>query len=338
MRSRSGRPVGRAHRLLLLGFVSACVCCGPRVLIAAAPSHGGEAYHIVYRYELTNGSGRPATGIKVYVPVVKSCPFQEVLHFEITRDPAHRAESVVDQYDQELCRITIPRIEPGQSATVGFACDAVVLADRGVRLDPRRVGGLRDIPPEIRKMYTSNVKHIYDLENPQIRSTAERLAPPRAGLLDRVTAIHDYVAGFKYVRDGRWDAASVVLERRTGSCSEFSYVFCALCRAVGIPTRFVGSTCCRHKRGKPWPAEDTVYHRWAEVFLPPYGWVPFDVTRNRGNPPKRKYFGTCPGKTLILTWNGADSRYLGYQYIGANTRAPGLKRKRTFTWQPLERR
>ncbi|HUV85758.1 MAG TPA: transglutaminase domain-containing protein [bacterium] len=55
--------------------------------------------------------------------------------------------------------------------------------------------------------------------------------------------------------------------RRSGDCSEFSVVFCALCRAEGIPARTV--TACW-----PWGGG----HVWAEVLIPPYGWVPADTS------------------------------------------------------------
>jgi tetratricopeptide (TPR) repeat protein len=50
-----------------------------------------------------------------------------------------------------------------------------------------------------------------------------------------------------------------------GDCGEFSSVFVALCRAVGIPARNV--TCIWFQGGG---------HAWAEILLPPYGWVPVD--------------------------------------------------------------
>ncbi|MBN2380916.1 transglutaminase domain-containing protein [candidate division WOR-3 bacterium] len=50
-----------------------------------------------------------------------------------------------------------------------------------------------------------------------------------------------------------------------GDCGEFSVVFCALCRSVGIPARTV--TCV-------WL--DRPGHQWAEILLPGYGWVPVD--------------------------------------------------------------
>jgi tetratricopeptide (TPR) repeat protein len=55
--------------------------------------------------------------------------------------------------------------------------------------------------------------------------------------------------------------------RLSGDCGEFSVVFCAMCRAEGIPARTVTAIW-------PWGGG----HQWAEVLLPPYGWVPADAS------------------------------------------------------------
>lgn len=332
MTTHTGRPAGTFHppinvASLLLALVLA--------LCAAPTAAREEAYHVRYHYRLTNKTDQPLTDVRVHIPVPQSCPYQEIRSFEITLPgPACKKKDVVDQFDQKICQIVVPKIGSRESTEVGFDCDVVIHPDHRIRLARDRTGRLEDIPKAIRTTYTANVRGVYDLDSPRIRETSARLVKPHDNLLDRVMAIHDFVAQMKYKRDNRWDAASVVLERMTGSCSEFSFLFCALCRAAGIPTRFAGGSCCRHKKGKRWTAVDIVYHRWAEVYLPPYGWVPFDVTRNRGNPPKRTYIGAGPRNALILTRGPCGSRYLGIQYVGSNTKYLSLKRERKFVWSP----
>ncbi len=65
------------------------------------------------------------------------------------------------------------------------------------------------------------------------------------------------------------------LPRRTGDCGEYSLIFAALCRSVGIPARVVnGRWCCKPKKN---------YHVWNEFYLPDYGWIPADATDGRIN-------------------------------------------------------
>lgn len=56
-------------------------------------------------------------------------------------------------------------------------------------------------------------------------------------------------------------------KRLSGDCGEFSFVFIALCRSVGIPARSVTAV---------WPTESG--HAWAEFYVEPYGWLPVDTT------------------------------------------------------------
>ncbi|MGQ9538499.1 MAG: transglutaminase-like domain-containing protein [Candidatus Bathycorpusculaceae bacterium] len=63
------------------------------------------------------------------------------------------------------------------------------------------------------------------------------------------------------------------LENGVGDCSEHSYLFVALCRAVGIPAR-IQAGFAFHQIGEV--IEDG--HMWAEYYLENYGWMPVDAT------------------------------------------------------------
>lgn len=69
--------------------------------------------------------------------------------------------------------------------------------------------------------------------------------------------------------------ASWVLENREGVCDEITALFMAMCRALGIPAMFVSGV---SYTDDPQFAERWGPHGWSEVYLPGYGWVPFDVT------------------------------------------------------------
>ncbi|MEK6964336.1 MAG: transglutaminase-like domain-containing protein [Nanoarchaeota archaeon] len=69
--------------------------------------------------------------------------------------------------------------------------------------------------------------------------------------------------------------ASWVLQNREGVCDEITSLFIALVRSLGIPAKFVSGLSYTNLPDleKSWGP-----HGWAEVYIPNYGWVPFDVT------------------------------------------------------------
>ena len=69
------------------------------------------------------------------------------------------------------------------------------------------------------------------------------------------------------------------LEARRGVCQDFSHIFIALARHVGIPTRYVSGYLFRDASGADRSA-DGATHAWAEALMPGIGWVGFDPTNN----------------------------------------------------------
>jgi transglutaminase-like putative cysteine protease len=69
-----------------------------------------------------------------------------------------------------------------------------------------------------------------------------------------------------------------LLQSKAGDCRDFASALVILCRCVGIPARCVGGYA---------PGDFNIFlgcrevrllhaHAWAEVYVPPYGWIPFD--------------------------------------------------------------
>jgi len=150
--------------------------------------------------------------------------------------------------------------------------------------------------------------------------------------------IFDYVrTHLEYKLEGGWNVAPVVLKRGTGSCSEYSISFIALARAAGLPARFVGSIVVRGDDA----SMDDVFHRWPEVYLPHYGWVPIDPQGGDRILPRDQAMniGHLSNRFLITTHGGGDSKYLGWYYnYNQQFKADAqlLINIETFAeWQPL---
>ena len=76
--------------------------------------------------------------------------------------------------------------------------------------------------------------------------------------------------------DSRIDEA---LQDRRGVCQDFSHIFIALARHLGIPTRYVSGYLFRDEEAHD-RSTDGATHAWAEAMIPGAGWVGFDPTNN----------------------------------------------------------
>jgi len=81
------------------------------------------------------------------------------------------------------------------------------------------------------------------------------------------------------------------LEQGSGVCQDHAHIFCATCRALGVPARYV-SGYLSHGLGHEAHAAS---HAWAEAFVDSLGWVGFDPT-NRA----------CPDESYVRTAVGLD--------------------------------
>jgi len=294
-------------------------------------------FDLEFQHRLTNTTKGYLEDIRIYVPVPADCYQQRVTNLVWLRG-GQPAKVLIqkDQYGQQLASFSWQKLPPAGNLVVGFRCRAALHKPPKTRLPESAGDETGKIPSEVRTAYTKD-SQIYGLASVPIRRKARELVDGRKNLVERVRAIYDFVAqDLTYLRQGGWDPAPEVLARKSGSCSEFSYVFSSLCRANGIPTRFVGATMFRPKQVKEYPYVDKVWHRWVQIYFPGVGWVHMDPTRDRGKPAKHEFFGRQPGPALVLSHQGGNSKFLRNHYVSAdNQSSKKVNRARRFSWMPV---
>jgi transglutaminase-like putative cysteine protease len=181
---------------------------------------------------------------------------------------------------------------------------------------PDKVGSIEDIPQDIREKYTQDGDK-YRVSDPYIKKLAAKIAGDERNPYWIARRVFDFLGkhlSYNLKPLGGWNPAPTVLKRGTASCSEYSYSMIALCRALGVPIRYVGAV---SRRGDD-ASIDEVYHRWTEVYLPPYGWIPFDANKGDTNRPGGGVLGigNVDARYIITTENGGGDEYLwfGYNY------------------------
>jgi len=70
-----------------------------------------------------------------------------------------------------------------------------------------------------------------------------------------------------------------VLKARKGVCQDFAHVMIAICRAWGIPARYVSGYLFTDRKGGDRSDPDAT-HAWVEVFLPTLRWIGLDPTND----------------------------------------------------------
>jgi len=204
---------------------------------------------------------------------------------------------------------------------------------------PEKVGKLSEIPKEIRSKYLADGSK-YRIHDSIIQEAVKQAVGDEKNPYWIARKIFKYIIDhIEYERIRGWDVAPAVLERGTGSCSEYTVVFIAMCRATGLSARYAGSVAIRGDEA----SLDNVFHRWAEVYLPGYGWIPVDPSRGDSESPRNqgKAFGSLSNRQLITTQGGGGSKYLGWEYNScAEWTFEGKVKvylEKIAEWEPLEK-
>lgn len=103
------------------------------------------------------------------------------------------------------------------------------------------------------------------------------------GRLRAEAIMHFIFEQFSYVAGSTHVASKIeeVFPARRGVCQDFAHIMIALCRAAGIPARYVSGYFYVEHPVEASANDTTVSHAWVECFLPGVGWVAYDPTHNR---------------------------------------------------------
>lgn len=268
-----------------------------------------RAETVVFVHELVNFGPATVKTADVYVAVPEPTANQTFAgepRFEPTP-----AEFLNDPWGQRVARFHGADLAPGQKLRATMTVDVTAWSVRW-HIDPERVGRLSAVPAEIRNRYTADGAKLLR-DDPVIRDAVDAALGDERNPYFMVRRIARHIQDrMFYELSGGWNVAPTVLERGSGSCSEYTFVFLALCRAAGIPARYVGAVVVRGDDA----STDDVFHRWPEVYYPGYGWVPADAQAGDSPSPEKQADAmmALPNRFLVTTHGGGGSDYLAWNY------------------------
>ncbi len=290
---------------------------------------------VVYTQQVKNfGPGKVLTAdLHLAIPVNRNN--QELLsEIEYNIEPT---EFVTDKWGQKTAHYHFMNIPAGETRTVEMTVKARTY-DVRYFIFPDQVGTLEDIPQDLKDKYLED-NDKFQIDHPVIREAVSRVVGNEENPYWIMRKIFNHIiANMYYEMSGGWNTAPTVLARGNGSCSEYTFVFISMCRAAGLPARYVGSVVVRGDDA----SMDDVFHRWAEVYLPNYGWIPVDGSRGDSDWPRNQAIaiGNVNGKLLITTQSGGGSETMEWTY---NSNAFWTTEPKTYVnwehfgdWMPAE--
>jgi len=297
-------------RLWVADFADGLVrLCAPRETQGYQTSDWREA-EITLSYRLVNqGPGDIVDAVAHFAVPETKLENQEVLEAPVYEPGPPEFGS--DQWGQAIATFRNPRIPAGETFRAGYRVRARV-GNLAYIIIPEKVGRLEDIPKDIRQAYTADADR-YQVSLPLVRETAAKIVGDEKNPYWIARKIFDWVIDkMEYNMVGGWDVPETLIKRGTGSCSEYAFLFIGLCRAAGLPVRYEAGVVVRGDD----VCVDYAYHRWTEMYLPNYGWVPIDP--QGGDQPstggQADAIGRLPNRFFVTTHSGGNSNALSWNY------------------------
>lgn len=272
------------------------------------------------------------TDVEIRVAVPADNERQTIESLEYSRTPDGFLD---DAYGNKFAVFKVADVAAGRSVEVGWTARVrTKLIEH--RVTREHLKPLDEIPASVKNSYLGRARR-YGMDDADLRDAASRIGKAAKDPLDLTFRINEHLREqLTYRNDGRWENADEVLRNRHGSCSEYNFAFIALARLNGLPARYVGATALRSD-GRSY--EDTIHHRWTEVYLPGYGWFPVDASRNDGEEggPANQWFGRTDARLLVLMKGDGGKRHpLGWGYVAkvlAHSRGDAIARTdKRFLW------
>lgn len=275
--------------LLLLGLFPEASGTQPEYL--ANP----KSYLATYSVTITNISARMDT-LEIWIPRPIEWESQKDVKIEkVTPSPTRAYSDPVHRNGIYYWKF---RNKPKKSASITVQEQFTFTAyDIIYDIDPDSVGQY-DTGSQLYQTYTRN-EELIEANDPAIRARAQQIVGDETNPYRKARLIYDWVLGhMRYQLIEGLGGARSAFERGYGECGDYTALFCALLRVVGVPTRPVVGYWA--KSGQP-------THVWAEFYLPSYGWIPADPSiGDEGNP--NSYFARLDASNRLIFSKGFNIR------------------------------
>jgi hypothetical protein len=245
-----------------------------RPLDAAAPYSAKRLAPVTYDVDFSVIVTAPyhTKTLKVWLPLSPSDAGQEVSGRELSTFPLRVEPKIAREslFGNEFAYFEFDHPEGAQIIRHRFRAKVWELR---WNLSPEKVTAVAQWPADFQPYLRRNEKLTADTE---FQSTLQKIVPQRGGLaadLISVMAWVDKNLKYDHVEASLRADAEFAFSHRRGHCSDYHGLCAAMSQSLGYPTRVT--------YGINLFPKNSPSHCKLEAFLPPYGWVSFDVSETQ---------------------------------------------------------
>ena len=188
----------------------------------------------------------------------------------------------------------------------------------GKQINPDLGGNFEELPKDMIRKYTKKQKY-WETDSPYIQKLANDLKDKNINVAKNAQKIYTFISNnltynFDALNKGlveRQGAEKALIQKGSWTCMEFTDLFIATARSMGIPAREInGYAFTFEERGKPISINlrsGDLLHSWAEFYDPFYGWVQIDPTW--GTTSGIDYFTKLDNNHFAFVIKGKSSEY-----------------------------
>jgi len=256
------------------------------VLVSAA----GYEYKVTYEFENRGTAPLVLTDMDVAVPMFMNSSWQKVRLAEAS------VSFTVEELDEDGSKgavMGVPRtLGPGESTsfTVSYAMESTARAVPGFSQSDAEP--LSSIPQSLVDAYCFPTE-TFQSDHPLIASKAQEVAGGATTVLEAVDLLVEYVKGEITYRNFEVPMyPNATLQDGLGDCDDQSILLISMLRNLGIPSYLQVGVYIHPSiddSETSWDGHLTNtqtgvgWHGWAMVYVPPWGWVPVDLTLTSSN-------------------------------------------------------
>jgi hypothetical protein len=205
-------------------------------------------------------------------------PFQTVN--EVVADNENSKE-IADKNGNTFYRFDINSLKEG--STSESSVDCMVNISEFIIKPQELISQKYDLNDSEIKKYTKSEKFI-DSDSNKIIDAANTITAGEEDPFRKAELLYNFVIkrldyDYERMEEKSFEIsdASDILNWDKGVCTDYSLLYASLCRAAGIPCKFIVGLSL-HSISAEYNGVSSMSHAWNEIKLPGYGWIPVDAT------------------------------------------------------------